>query len=290
MRGLSGFPITPMDAEGDPILGAIAPLIRRMADAGLDSAGVLGSTGGYAYLTEDQRKTVLSEALDAAQGHIPVIAGVGALRADMAARLARHAADHGAAGLLLAPMSYAPLSDDEVCDLFRRVGDASDLPICIYNNPTTTHFTFSTDLLARLADLPNVAAVKMPLLRDDSEIAALRDALPAGFAIGYSADWGCTAALLAGADAWYSVAAGMWPGPTLALARAAQAGDRDRVAELERRFEPLWDLFRRFGSFRICHAAAGPMGLTPSRPPAPLRPLPDDAMGQLQQAIEAIDS
>ncbi len=288
MRGLSGFPITPTDPDGDPVPGAVAPLIRRMADAGLDSAGVLGSTGGYAYLTETQRRDVLTEALDAAGDRIPVIAGIGALRADMAARLARHAADSGAAGLLLAPMSYAPLFEDEVFDLFARVADASDLPICIYNNPSTTHFTFSTALLARLATIPTVTAVKMPLLGDASEVAALRAAMPEGFLIGYSADWGCPAALLAGADTWYSVAGGMWPAQTLELARAAQAGDRARVAELDRRFEPIWDLFRRFGGFRTCHAASGPMGLTPSRPPAPLRPLPDDAMASLLAAIEAL--
>lgn len=108
MRGLSAFPITPTDAAGSPLPADLRRLILRLARAGVDSIGVLGSTGGYAYLEADQRREVLETALDAAGGRVPVIAGVGALRSDTSAALARHAADAGATGLLLAPMSYTP--------------------------------------------------------------------------------------------------------------------------------------------------------------------------------------
>ena len=162
LRGLSAFPITPTDDAGQPLAADMRRLVLRLVRAGVDSIGVLGSTGGYAYLTPEGRRAVLETALDAAGGKVPVIAGVGALRSDVSAALARHAADAGAAGLLLAPMSYTPLTDDEVFQHFRMVADASDLPICIYNNPSTTHFRFGPELLARLGQLPTVTAVKMP--------------------------------------------------------------------------------------------------------------------------------
>jgi hypothetical protein len=84
-------------------------------------------------------------------------------RTDEAQTLARDAKASGADGLLLAPMSYALLTDEEVFQHFSAVAEAGELPLCIYNNPSTTKFTFSDDLIARLARLPNVAAVKMPL-------------------------------------------------------------------------------------------------------------------------------
>ena len=289
MHGLSAFPITPTDDDGNPIAAELAGLIDRLGQAGVDSIGVLGSTGGYAYLTPDQRMRATQIALDAAQA--PVIVGVGALRSDVSARLARHAADAGAAGLLLAPMSYTPLTEDEVFQHFRTVAGASDLPICIYNNPSTTHFTFSPELLARLAQLPQVRAVKMPLPADDDfagRIAELRSRLPSGFAIGYSGDWGCADALLAGADAWFSVAAGLWPEQSLALARAAMSGDGGKTQEWQARFQPLWDLFIAHGSLRVVHAAARIMGLTTALPPRPLLPLPDAVMPRLGAAIDAL--
>ncbi|MGZ3216147.1 dihydrodipicolinate synthase family protein [Paracoccus sp. T5] len=293
LRGLSAFPITPTDDAGQPLAADMRRLVLRLARAGVDSIGVLGSTGGYAYLTPEGRRTVLETALDAAGGKVPVIAGVGALRSDVSAALARHAADAGAAGLLLAPMSYTPLTDDEVFQHFRMVADASDLPICIYNNPSTTHFRFGPELLARLGQLPTVTAVKMPLPPDGdfaTEIARLRDLLPPNFVIGYSGDWDCPAALLQGADSWFSVAAGLWPDQSLALACAARAGDRAGTLRWQARFQPLWQLFQAHGSLRVVHAAARLMDLTEALPPRPILPLAQDLSPQLQAAIRALDA
>ena len=292
MRGLSAFPITPTDAAGRPLPADLRRLILRLARAGVDSIGVLGSTGGYAYLEADQRREVLETALDAAGGRVPVIAGVGALRSDTSAALARHAADAGATGLLLAPMSYTPLTEDEVFGHFETVAGASDLPICIYNNPSTTHFTFSPALIARLATLPTVTAVKMPLPAGGDfagQIAGLRADLPPDFAIGYSGDWGCPDALLNHADGWFSVAAGLWPDQTLTLACAARAGDRPETARWQARFQPMWDLFQAHGSLRVVHACARLMDLTDAQPPRPILPLPDALTPRLRAAMHALD-
>nr|WP_111298624.1 dihydrodipicolinate synthase family protein [Paracoccus saliphilus] len=293
MRGLSAFPITPADAAGQPLAADLRRLVLRMVRAGVDSIGVLGSTGGYAYLTPDQRRSVLETAMEAAGGKVPVIVGVGALRSDVSAALARHAADAGAAGLLLAPMSYTPLTDDEVFHHFQMIADTSDLPVCIYNNPSTTHFRFGPALLARLAELPTVCAVKMPLPDNGdfaAEIALLRHLLPPDFVIGYSGDWNCSAALLQGADSWFSVAAGLWPEQALALACAARAGDRAETARWQALFQPMWQLFQAHGSLRVVHAAACLMGLTQALPPRPILPLAQDLTPHLQAAIRALDA
>jgi len=284
MQGLSAFPITPTDETGALLANDMIRLVSRIK--GVDSIGVLGSTGSYAYLTPDQRRRVAEVAIDCASQ--PVIIGVGALRSDVSADLARHAADSGAAGLLLAPVSYTPLTEDEVFYHFQTVAGASDLPICIYNNPSTTHFTFSIAFLARLAALPQVTAVKMPLPADDdfaAEIARLRADLPQDFTIGYSGDWGCAAALQSGADSWFSVAAGLWPEQSRALARAAQNGD---ASEWQARFQPMWDLFKAHGSLRVIYAAAHLMGLTRAQPPRPVMPLPDALTPRIKAAIDAL--
>jgi 4-hydroxy-tetrahydrodipicolinate synthase len=284
MQGLSAFPITPTDDSGNLIVDDMTRLIARIT--GVDSIGVLGSTGSYAYLTPDQRRYVAETAITATR--LPVIIGVGALRSDVSASLARHAADAGASGLLLAPVSYTPLTEDEVFYHFQTVAEASDLPICIYNNPSTTHFTFSIALLARLATLPQVTAVKMPLPADGdfaSEIIRLRADLPQEFTIGYSGDWLCAAALQSGADSWFSVAAGLWPEQSFMLARAATAGD---ACELQARFQPMWDLFKTYGSLRVIYAAAHLMGLTSAKPIRPVMPLPEALTPHVRAAIDAL--
>lgn len=263
-RGLAAFPLTPTDRSGQLMPDVLRGFLDRIVESGADSIGLLGSTGGYAYLTRTQRQETLRVAVDHIAGRIPVIVGVGALRTDEACALARDACDTGADGLLLAPVSYQPLSESEVFHHFAAVAEAGALPLCIYNNPRTTQFAFSDALIARLSALPDVCAVKMPLPADGdfkAELARLRAILPEDFAIGYSGDWGAADALLAGADGWYSVVAGLLPGPALAMVRAARAGDAAQTAQRDAAFRPLWDLFREFGSYRVMHAMAGCLDL-----------------------------
>src|SRR3954470_14585315 len=161
-RGLSAFPITPADAEGRVDTAALVRLVERLAAARVDSICLLGSTGTYAYLGRAERRRAVEAAAGCLRGKIPLIVGVGALRTDAAQDLARDAAAAGANGLLLAPVSYTPLTDEEVFQHFVAVSGATGLPLCIYNNPSTTHFAFSDELVARLSAVPQIVAVKNP--------------------------------------------------------------------------------------------------------------------------------
>src|SRR3954470_20673185 len=205
-RGLSAFPITPADAEGRVDTAALVRLVERLAAARVDSICLLGSTGTYAYLGRAERRRAVEAAAGCLRGKIPLIVGVGALRTDAAQDLARDAAAAGANGLLLAPVSYTPLTDEEVFQHFAAVAGASDLPLCIYNNPSTTHFSFSDELIARLAWVPRIVAVKNPApapTEAKAQIEVLRAQLPADFVVGYSGDWHSANAILAGGVAWY---------------------------------------------------------------------------------------
>ncbi len=160
--GLSAFPITPCDAAGRLDEEGLRRLLAPLVEAGVDSIGVLGSTGTYAYLTRETRCRAVAVAAEAVAGRVPLLVGIGALRTDEAVRLARDAREAGASAGLLAPVSYTPLTEEEVFDHFAAVAGEGGLPLVIYDNPATTHFRFTPALIGRLARLPGVAAVKCP--------------------------------------------------------------------------------------------------------------------------------
>lgn len=283
--GLSAFPITPLSPDGAVLTDDLAGLVGRIEAGGADSVGLLGSTGTYMFIRREERRRAVAAAVGAVSS-IPVIAGIGALRTDEAIALARDAADEGAAGLLLAPVSYTPLLEEEVYRHFVAVASATDLPLCIYSNPGTTKFTFSPALVARLAAVPTIAAIKLPLPAGDlpADLAAFREAAPR-LSIGYSGDWGCKDALLAGADCWFSVAAGLFPNTASALARAAMSGDRAEADRLDAAFSGLWDLFRAQGGLRIVHEAARIKGLTRAGLALPLLGIDDELRQRLIAAL-----
>ncbi len=287
--GLSAFPITPCNANGAVLSDEYATILSRLVDANVDSIGVLGSTGTYAYLSCKERQRAAAVAAEVIGAKTSLVVGIGALRTDTAIALARDAERSGAAGLLMAPISYTPLTEEEVFTHFSSVAAATDLPLCIYNNPGTTHFTFSHALIARLSDVQNISAIKMPLCADiPEEMAALRAVTPDTFQIGYSGDWGCAGAMLAGAETWFSVIGGLFPIRTKQLADAAIAGDHAAAARLDAVFLPLWDLFQRFGSLRVIYAAAQILKLTQAELPKPLLPLGDRDRDHVAKAISGL--
>jgi 4-hydroxy-tetrahydrodipicolinate synthase len=290
-RGLSAFPLTPADADGVVDTDAFAVMIDRLVVTGVNSIAVLGSTGTYAYLDRSERSRALACAVETVARRVPLIVGIGAMRTSWVNELARDAERLGADGLLLAPVSYAPLTHDEVFRHFDAVAAKTGLPICIYNNPSTTHFSFSPELVSRLSQVPNVAAIKMPLPADGDfagEMGRLRSSCREGLMVGYSGDWGAAPALLAGADAWYSVVAGLLPVQALRLTRAALSGDREATTAADADFGPLWELFRTHGSLRVMYLIADQLGLRPGQPPLPIQPLDALAGKAVVKAMAAL--
>lgn len=292
-RGLSAFPITPADPQGRVDMEGVQQLVHRLAVAEVDSICVLGSTGTYAYLNRAERRRAVEAAAGCLAGRVPLLVGVGALRTDDAQDVARDAESAGADGLLLAPVSYTPLTEEEVFQHFVAVAGATRLPLCIYNNPSTTNFTFSDGLVQRLSSVPGIVAVKNPAPPPSEAQArhqALRDMVPGAFAIGYSGDWHSAEAVLAGGDAWYSVVGGLLPVPALRLLRAAQAGDAAEVARWNTRFQGLWEVFKELGSLRVMYAAAEILDICRATPPRPILPLATDTHARIVVALRMLDA
>ena len=291
--GLSAFPLTPVNASGID-KKAFLRLLARLTAAKVDSLGVLGSTGSYAYLTRAQRQHVATLAVEHADG-IPVMVSIGATSTDEVLRLAEDAQQAGVSALLLPAISYQKLSDDEVFGMFHEVAQHVSVPICVYDNPGTTHTLFSNTLYARIAALPHIASIKIPGVPDQmsdalQRINSLREQLPSQISIGVSGDASAGNGLMAGCDLWYSVCGGLFPNTALALTRAAQAGDFVTVAAQSRRLEPLWTLFRQHGgSIRVMAAAAAILGLADENNlPRPLRALSSEDQREVQHVIESL--
>jgi 4-hydroxy-tetrahydrodipicolinate synthase len=292
LRGLSAFPITPADAEGRVDVDALRKLVARLCAAKVDSIGLLGSTGSYAYLSRPERRRALDAALEEAAGQVPILVGVGALRTDEAVRLAQDARAAGAAAGLLAPVSYTPLTDNEVFEHFAAVARESGLALCIYDNPGTTHFRFGSALIGRLSRLPGIIAVKSPAPEPQAVAAHLSDlrrVVPDGFSLGYSEDWNAVEALIAGGDAWFSVVAGLFPRISRGLIQAIQNSDAAEARRLNKRLEPLWSLFKEFSSLRVIYASADALGICRAAPPRPILPLTGAAWKRVADALKALD-
>ncbi|MEU4282124.1 MULTISPECIES: dihydrodipicolinate synthase family protein [Nocardiopsis] len=290
--GLSAFPLTPLDDDRFDER-AYAGLVTRLAEAGVDSIGALGSTGSYAYLDREERRRAARTAVQHADG-TPVVVGIGALRTSQVQALAQDAQQAGASAVLLAPVSYQPLTDEDVFALYATVAAELSVPLVVYDNPGTTRFTFSTGLYARVAALPAVAAIKIPPVPADpvaarERVAAVRAAVPDHVSVGVSGDGVAATGLNAGCRAWFSVVGGTLPAAALPLVRAALGGDAEGAAAESERLRPLWELFASHGSLRVVAAIAEHLGLVAPRClPRPILGLPAAERERVARVVEQL--
>lgn len=153
--------VTPFTADGSDVdVDNLHAQIERLIGAGVHGLVPGGSTGEFTTLSLAERELLTEECVKAADGRVPVIAGTGALSTADATHLARHAADVGAAALMVVPPFYDAPDLDQVKALLADVHQASGLPIVYYNIPSATGVSLTAKEIASLAEVEGVGYLK----------------------------------------------------------------------------------------------------------------------------------
>ena len=153
--------VTPFTPDGTEVdVDNLHAQIEWLVQAGVHGIVPGGSTGEFTALTLAERKLLTEECVKAADGRVPVVAGIGALSQVEAVELAKHAADVGAAALMVVPPFYDAPSLPELKSLLAAVHAASGLPIVYYNIPSASGVSLTAKEIASLADVPGVRYLK----------------------------------------------------------------------------------------------------------------------------------
>ncbi len=160
-HGILVSTVTPMKADGDVDLGMLRKWVDHLVTNG-EVQGIVAcdSAGEFATLEEDERRAVAEAVVEAVGGRIPVIIGVSHAATRAVLRYAEHAEKIGANALLLAPPIFMLPTHAEVVSHYEAAHDAVSLPIVLYNAPERTGVDLTPDLVAQLAELERVIAIK----------------------------------------------------------------------------------------------------------------------------------
>lgn len=160
LRGLLTAILTPLDTRGELALGHFAALLDFQRKAGVDGVIVCGTNGEGTSLSTIERKQALETALEH-RGGLTVVAGTGAASVTDAIELTQHAANVGADAVLVLPPFFFKNPDARgVAEYFKRVLDAADIPVLLYNIPQHSAVVITDAILELLIDHPNLAGIK----------------------------------------------------------------------------------------------------------------------------------
>src|SRR5260370_19705871 len=159
-QGVFPYLVSPVEPEGQIRTGVLGRLCDDLIKSGVHGLMPVGSIGEFVYLNNAQRAMVVQTTIEAAQGRVPVVAGVVSTSTADAVAQAKAYQKLGANGILAILEAYFPLGDAQIESYFRAIADAVDIPVVIYTNPQFQRSDLTLDVIARLSAHPRIQYIK----------------------------------------------------------------------------------------------------------------------------------
>jgi 4-hydroxy-tetrahydrodipicolinate synthase len=277
--------VTPMHADGALDADRLRALIDWHVAEGTEGIVIVGTTGESPTVDVEEHGLLIRQAVEYARGRVPVIAGTGGNSTAEAIALQQHAKSVGAAaGLSVVPYYNKP-TQEGLYQHFRKIAEAVDLPVILYNVPSRTIADLSNDTAVRLAQVPGIVGLK-EATGDLYRVCDLVRRLPPGFCILSGDDATAMPAMLSGAHGVISVTTNVAPRAMRSLCDAARAGRVHQARELNDRLLGLHKhLFVEANPIPVKWALEQ-MGLISGGIRLPLTPLSESNQGIVRAAMQ----
>lgn len=236
-KGLATALVTPF-VDGEVDWKSFRNLVRRQVEAGVDFLVPLGSTAETPCLTDAEKVEILEIAREESNG-LPIVAGAGSNSLTATVRNMRLLDGHGADAYLIVVPFYNKPTQEGLYQYFKAVAEETDRQVILYNVPGRTGTNMKTETTLRLAEIPNITAVK-EASGNLAQIIDIKRQAPEGFAVLSGNDDQTLPLMACGADGVISVASNVAPKQMKALTRAVAASDLKEAIRLNNSLMPLY--------------------------------------------------
>jgi len=286
-KGVIAYPVTPFDHEQKVDIPLFKKQVECLVSSGSHGIAPLGSTGVLPYLQDDEKEALTEATIQQVGGRVPTLLGVSNLTTDKTVYHAQFAERAGATAVMIIPMSYWALSDNEIVKHYDTVASKISIPIMAYNNPATSGVDMSPALLKKLLQIPNVTMIKEST-GDVQRMHLLRRELGEDVAFYNGSNPLALAAFAAGANGWCTAAPNLIPELNIALYEAIQENNLEKARKI---FYKQIDLLRFIvakGLPRSIKAGLNLLGVGGGEFRSPLKPLSEDEVAELDRILVAI--
>lgn len=236
--------ITPFDSKGNIDFGRTTKLVNHLINNGTDSLVVAGTTGESATLTTEEKIALFKHVVKVVDGRVPVVAGTGSNNTKASIDLSKKAEEIGVDAIMIVAPYYNKPSQEGIVAHYKAIASAVSLPIMAYNIPGRSVITFSVETVLRLAEVPNIVALKDAGGNLDTMSEVIENT-PDDFVV-YSGDDGLTLPSLAiGSAGIVSVASHVIGNEMQTMIKAFRDGENKEAARIHRKLLPVMqELFK----------------------------------------------
>ena len=278
--------ITPFNEDGSVDYAALTHLVNDQIDNGAGFICALGTTGETPCLTPEECNEIKRTVVKTVDGRVPVLLGISDNCTARLVNTVKNTDLGGVDGILSAAPSYNKPVQEGIYRHFEAVSRCG-LPVIVYNIAGRTGKNISTDLLERIAALPNIAGVKeasgsmMQIMEVIERIARKRP----DFSVLSGDDMLTLPAMAAGGDGVISVVSNLAPERVSALVNCLLDGDIARARELHYALAPMFRAAFVDGNPASIKYAMQRKGLLSGKLRLPLVEVHDKAKAVIEQAM-----
>ncbi|MCC9074259.1 dihydrodipicolinate synthase family protein [Flavobacterium sp. F-65] len=287
-KGVIAYPITPFDKNEKVDIKLYKKLLERLIVSGSHGVAPLGSTGVMPYLTDDEKEGITEATIQQVNGRVPVLVGVSNLTTERTIHHAKFAEKAGADAVMIIPMSYWKLTDDEIIKHFDAVAKHISIPIMAYNNPATSGVDMSPALLKKILEIPNVTMIKESS-GDVQRMHYLKRELGDDVAFYNGSNPLALAAFSAGATGWCTAAPNLIPELNLGLYNAIQKNDLKEAQKVFYKQLNLLKLIVNKGLPRTIKAGLKIQGIDAGFLRSPLKPLSEIEIAEMELIFKELE-
>jgi 4-hydroxy-tetrahydrodipicolinate synthase len=230
--------VTPFDHKGHIDFTKTTQLINHLIDNGTDSLVVAGTTGESPTLSKEEKIALFKHVVKVVDKRVPVIAGTGSNNTYATIELTKKAEQLGVDAIMIVAPYYNKPNQEGLYQHFKAAAEATSLPVMVYNIPGRSVVNILPETIIRLAEIPNVVAVK-EASGDLNAMTKIIAETPDDFLL-YSGDDGLTLPVLAiGGAGIVSVASHVIGNEMQALVDAFLSGRNADAAKLHQKLLPM---------------------------------------------------
>ena len=222
--------VTPFNVSLDVDYDALTKLIELQVAGGTDFLVVQGTTGETATLNTEEKRKVLSHIVKVNAGRLPIVLGLAGNNTAQTVEDFRNQDFEGVDAILSASPHYNKPSQNGIIAHFEALSAVSELPIILYNVPGRTGSNMTADTILKLAELPNIVAVKEASGDFDQVMKIVQNA-PSGFNVLSGEDALTVPMMSVGVKGVISVVANAYPEMFSEMINAALKGDFEKAKE-----------------------------------------------------------
>ena len=284
-KGLGTALVTPF-LSGKVDYDAYRTLVRRQAESGVDFLVPLGSTAETPCLTDEEKVEIMKITKSESAGK-PVIAGVGANSYAATVRNMRVLDDCGADAYLIVTPFYNKPTQEGLYQYFKAVASETDRKIVLYNVPGRTGINMKAETTLRLAEVPNIVAVK-EASGDVAQIIDIKRQAPDGFTVLSGNDDQTLPLMASGIDGVISVVSNVVPDMMASLVKAVNDSDLQKAISLNNKLVPLYHACFAESNPIPVKAALSLMGLCADEMRLPLIPASEPTKALLKSLLQEL--